>query len=228
MGILANSQGGELQQIDTDFFSALGEFSRLLSRFGCQTIPLGRPESVQRYLGLPLDRRIVISERFHTYRSVCESVAQSGQSLRDSSIILWKMLSRLKFRPGTDLFDKLDQDDVIEIYDSSSVQIFRNLRFFEICSYSLLEVFTFELWELYRRDMAITNALVQTVTGVFSNKTRTSVPAGVPDHTVEEIFSEAKRKYFIRQKFIAPLFDSNNQPIAVCGNFSVLKDLTSH
>ncbi|MCC6277203.1 MAG: hypothetical protein IT289_04730 [Oligoflexia bacterium] len=224
-----NKIGSEdLLQIDRNFFKSLSEFSHLLNQFECKNSPFGNDQVVERYLGLPLERRIEISERFESYKSVCESIVESGQSLRDSTVFLWKMLSRLKMRPGPDLFDKLKNDDIIEIYDSNSVQIFRNLRFFEICSYSLLEVFTYELWELYRRDTDVTKALIDTVSKVFTNQTQGAVPAGVPDHVVEEIFSESKCRYYIRQKYISPLFDGAHKPVAVCGNFSVLKEISSH
>ncbi|NJL24241.1 MAG: hypothetical protein HC902_03040 [Calothrix sp. SM1_5_4] len=70
-------------------------------------------------------------------------------------------MRELGLRPTADLFGELDKSDIIEIYSEEHIQLFRTFNMFECISYSLDELFSYEWWDLFQRDPAITEQLTQ-------------------------------------------------------------------
>ncbi len=61
----------------------------------------------------------------------------------------------------SDFLSRLQRDDVVEAYNMNRMQIFRNMRFMEISTYSLLEVLSYEWTQLFERSSHITQSNYQ-------------------------------------------------------------------
>lgn len=158
------------------------------------------------------------------YVAVCEEVAGGGISLRDDQQMLWKMLQKLGVRPPADLLDWLGEGDVVEVYDAQDwVQIYRNWRFFELCSYTLDDLAGRPWQELYEREPGIHERVAEFAEKACSQKTRTVIPCDVPVHTQVEVDTEAKIRATIQNKAMAPLFDRKGGVAAFVSITSVIE-----
>ncbi len=164
-----------------------------------------------------------VLENFRSYYEICAETIKEGFHLRDSLQLAWRAFGKLKLLPPSDIFDKIDLDcDVIEIYSPEGIQIFRNLRFFDICSYTLDEIFAYDWPELYSRELAITQGILSLVEKMFEGKIQVTTPANIEIHTVKEIFSEERNEYIIEQKLFSPVLRVNKTIGGVLGTFSIL------
>lgn len=86
------------------------------------------------------------------FNQVCENVVASGESVLDSRVMLWHVLRLLDFIFPSDLFDYITSDHLVEVYDFNNIQIFRNLKFFDMTSYCLEELLCRPWIELFSRE----------------------------------------------------------------------------
>lgn len=164
---------------------------------------------------LATGHQIEINRHVRTYFEICLEMTTGGESLRDTPSLLWRMLSRLKLAPTEDLFNQFGQEHVVEIYNDSNVQIFRNFRFFEICSYSLEELFSRQWWELFRRDDQMTQRLFLLASKIFSGEFTGSVRPNIATHIVEEVASSLSFRVETDFECASPLV-GGSKVVAVC------------
>lgn len=185
----------------------LDRLSELIAGCG-MTVRRGGPASWARLMEYAPAARDAIVRSLALYVDVCEDCVREGKSLSDDRWMLWRFLGRQRLRSADDLFDKISSGDVIEVYDERALQIFRNLAFFEVSSYSLEDLLHYPMYELFERDPACTRALLREVEDTLKGVRATS-RSEVPRHPVREIFSYERLRAVADQKYLSPLRDSS-------------------
>lgn len=105
------------------------------------------------------------------FNQVCEQVVASGESVRDSRVMLWHVLKMLDFIFPSDLFDHITSDHLVEVYDFNNIQIFRNLRFFDVTSYSLEELLCRPWVEIFsRKDTSQISKITDVLTKMYNKE----------------------------------------------------------
>lgn len=183
----------------------LADLANKLNSFGLQVVAFNS-KSWQQFEKMSPEQRQSSYSRFLFYYEICQECLVDGNSLTDNNKLLWYAIKKMNLRPKSDLFDKLAHDDVVEIYDASFMQVYRNFNFFEICSYSLADLFMWEWRDLYYRDDVITQGLAQQGIKVFTNEAETQKIL-VPEHKLKELFSEQKFVMHMKPGLFSPLFD---------------------
>jgi len=154
-------------------------------------------------------------ENFARYAEVCHQTIEAGESLTDDKATLWRFIKKLGVRQNADLFSLFEEGDIIEVYDLSNfVQIFRNLRFFSVCSYTLDDILCRPFWELYLKDTKITQKIVDNATTLAKQEATSTLHYDGTKHSLFEIDSSQKYHAIVENRFIAPLFDQNGRTIA--------------
>lgn len=202
----------ENASLEERFLVLMRQFTAKANTNGYKIKP-ATTDSWSRFCSLPDEKKQEIFNTFLVYYKVCASALESGHPLSNTMAMIWCLFKEMEWRPASDLFDKIQDTDVIEVYGSDFRQIFRNMNFFDICSYSLTEIFTYDWRDLYRRDDSITIKLAEKAGEVLTGKVAT-VPIGVDWHYLEEVFSENQNKIYIVHKFLSPLYNKQNQIVA--------------
>lgn len=163
-------------------------------------------QSFQIFADLPEPRRQSILAKLRQDIAFYEGASQAGIGKYKSVDLLRHFLSKANWSVSEDVLSRLSDQDVIEVYSPTFTQLFRNMRFLEICSYPILDLYMYEWPELFIRPQAITDDLIQAAFRVLAAPpTLHYVEAGLPDHFLEEVFSEERRVFAIDQKLLAPL-----------------------
>lgn len=123
-----------------DLLRRVRRFCHLLGKYGISKHSHDQDASLASFDQLPIERRQAIVSQFDRYTNLLSLAHQERVSLRDDKALVWSTLKALRLRPPSDLLDHLAHGDVIEIYDHNQVQVFRNLRFFELCTYGVFEI----------------------------------------------------------------------------------------
>lgn len=150
-------------------------------------------------------------------------------SLKNVSIIgdnrkhAWWALRNLGYIPPDDLFDKIDASDIIEIYDSNSIQVFRSFELFKHISYSLTEMFSYTWSDLFERDEFVFNRISNTVADVLAGKTKGIIYANFPDHVVKEKFSAKKHWLKMRLKLLSPVYRADGSIGGLISAFQIVE-----
>lgn len=118
----------------------------------------------------------------------------------------------------SDLIEKLTTEDIVEGYDGNRMQVFRNMRFMETSSYSMLEILSHEWPALFSRSSAITNKLISYSDEILWANNRT-IDLAVPRHIIQERKAEDPQMLEVEFRHLAPLYTGPNQPfgfLATC------------
>lgn len=165
----------------------------------------------------PAHRRISI-ERLRTDLALFDELRAAGESPGDTVRFLWRFLARSRLAPTGDLFDKIVDTDVINVYGPDQTMVFQSLNFFDWVSVTLEQVFC-EAWHvLSRRDPAIAQQIYEAGVQLFSGGIRETWNPGLPWHLIEEVESELQLSFDLRLKYLAPLYQAGQIAGAVAVN----------
>jgi len=164
---------------------------------------------------LPWSKKIHVCQCLQNFVEICHETLASGNSLMDSRALVWNTIKYFKWKPSSDLFAKLLETDIVEIYDMDHVQIFRNFQFFEFCSYTLEDVFCRPWQDLFVRfDDTVFERLISCLTRLFTNPSHETIPTDVGFHHIQESKSVFRHTIDIDVKYISKLFGENRQVVA--------------
>lgn len=100
--------------------------------------------------------------------------------------ILWRLMHQFKFRFPNELFEELPKDAIVELYTADNTQIFRSLKFFKICSYTLEDVYCRPWFELYEKNEAVMKQSFEILSNVASGMVRGVIRKPFDTHLVAE------------------------------------------
>jgi hypothetical protein len=130
--------------------------------------------------------------------------------LRDSIGFVKAALASLNLKVPKTFYDTVSSEDVVEVYDLSQRQIFRNLRFYELTRYSLADLLTFEWHELYYRPSFVNEGLFTVVNEIVSSGVE-KLPLNVKSHLMKEIKADPVHVSQVDFKFISPTYEIDSQ-----------------
>jgi hypothetical protein len=155
-----------------------------------------------------------VTEQLEFFHKLCSEQINENYEIKDNHSFVWRAMRALGLAPTSDLLNYITDDNIVEIHSSDNLQLFRNFKFFEYCSYSLEEIYCIEWWNLYRRDEQSLKELVEIATQVYSGGNLAGLKPLINAHTVSEISSAEKLTLTVSYDWVAPVFQ--NKRIAGC------------
>jgi PAS domain-containing protein len=201
------------EDLERIFKSGLISFCEMAHSLGIQITPY-REDTWEKFRTLPTTLKKDAFRKFSSYSHVCISASKAGFRLDDDRQLTWWVLKELKLRPCSDFFDKLEVDDVLEIYNADGIQIHRNWAFFYISGYTLGDLFIYPWVELYQRDAGPIEHLMNQAAKCLSGEVRSTFPYGIGQHRIQELLSPTKNVMDISFKYLSPLFNEAGKPVA--------------
>lgn len=202
---LENGRG--TAQYPDRYRAALHAFCRIARDCGYSIEPFSNGQE-SRFLSYPAEQQATLVHRLESQLKIYRSCLERGLNLgKGGSKLAWWAIRDLKFRPLSDVFSLITDEDVIEIYDLNHVQVFRSFNFLGAVSYSLDEILTHEWRELYIRDENVTQYMVSTLESVLRSDEPKTVSRLFPRHSLSERFSLRKINAELESKVLSPLFD---------------------
>jgi hypothetical protein len=189
----------------------LETFCSLVNKEGLKTIPYSE-KSLNAFQNLPSNNQHQIVSDFKNYVDVCEHTLQANFTLKNSKQFLWKMLGRLQLRPTSDVFDEMSDQDIIEIYRTDHTQLFRNLKFLEVCTYPVADLYVRPWTDLYARPPHVMDDIVENIQACIAQKK--TVRSTLPHYYLMELDSSLNQMFVVEQGIFSPLFDKDNSVVA--------------
>ncbi len=191
--------------------SLISRFAIIANRFDVE-VKLYSPDALERLATLNELAVADIYKYFAAYVGFCEHAIKNDINLKNSKLFLSATLAKLDLKVDDQFINSISESDLVEMYDLNHRQIFRNFRFYEITSYSLSDLLTFDWSELYSRSSAITESLFKIVGQVVAEKSlATLLPMDVSPHLIKEIRANPVQACGVTFKFMAPVFDNQGQ-----------------
>lgn len=139
---------------NAELVSALVEFSNILLAYGIKVRPYN-DGSVLKLSEITFQKKCEIAKHYRLWTSWI--APEAGERLplvidaKRERTVAEKALEYFDLEVSEDFWKTVKPDHLLEIYGHDMIQIYRNLKFFDYCGYSLLEISVFEWFHLWER-----------------------------------------------------------------------------
>lgn len=201
--------------VASEFKRLAEEYCDLIKSFGYKAKPY-RNSGVLKFESCKIEQRTrAIAYLDANIELLKECVAQ-GDNPRNSAQMLWRILKKIKAVPENDIFDKIAQGDVVEVYLDDHIQIYRNLEFFNYTSFTIDELLCGTWYKLYKRDFLPSLKMMKMAFKLLTKRLNKTTPWNVPEHIFDEIGSEENLRHSILLKYLSPLTNQGKMVGAIC------------
>lgn len=140
--------------------------------------------------------------------------------------LLKRFLSQSQIVIPSHLDQHIEDEDIIEVYDEQAIQCYRSFNFFEICSYSLEDIFSYPWWNLYERNVFVTRTIGNLFSEIVAKGLKEPLHVDVPDHVVREIWSLGQSTLKVRQRVLFPLQSQVSKMNYCMATFRVIEKIS--
>ena len=120
----------------------------------------------------------------------------------------------LKLVPPSGFLDLIDDGDYFEIYNADGLQIFRNLEFYRLVSYTIAEIAIYPWDQLYARDARYHGQIVEHCFKKGFSGVKNAYKLDVEDHETYEAMSKEARIFYLWPGWLVPLRDQSHRIVA--------------
>lgn len=190
-------------------------YCKLINHFGFNARPF-RKDRPLRFESSSTQQKMRAIAYLDANIEILNECVASGESPSNSAQMLWRILKKIKATPEMDIFDKIEDGDVVEVYYDDHVQIFRNLEFFNYCSFTIDELLCGKWYNLYKRDFVTTLKMLRMAFKLLTKRLEVTTAWSVPEHVFDEVGSEEKLRHSIVLKYVSPIKNQGEMIGAIC------------
>lgn len=199
------------KSLSAQFVEATVAAADILNRYGASVVPFKSANDLE-FSKLPHNLQALYLSHFRKYVDVLYETHQAGQDLNEARYLVTNMIQKIEMAPVDDILSKIKNSQIVEIYNSENIQIFRNLPFFKVCSYTLDEILSVPWWKLYRREDHVSREIFSCATQILRGEIEsTIVPQLSPRHVLEEVASFTCPRMNVDIIFMSPLVSKLNE-----------------
>ncbi|MEZ4815969.1 MAG: hypothetical protein R3A80_12330 [Bdellovibrionota bacterium] len=163
-------------------------------------------DTKSQFLSLPLEFQQKAVLAFQFYVETISAMIKAGEAPTNSKRFLWRALQSLALIPLDNVFSQISDDDIIEVYSSEGIQIFRSFSFLETISYTIEDLIVFPWHDLFTRDEKITELLIDQAVRLFNREIEeTRLNEINYNHKIFESKSLEKRILLSRFGIVSPI-----------------------
>jgi hypothetical protein len=207
---MSNNPARKSNQTSTTGFD---QFIGLLDRYAAYAKQAGKTiyrspeaEALAVFTGLGQDRATWLLERLNNELTAIEKLIGAGEKLTSTSRLLWRFFQQTGFKPCGDIFDKIDDDHVVEVYATNHTHIWQSLNFFDWVSTSIEKVYTETWYNNSVRDPGLERDIGILATKLFGGEVQTTMEPGLPWHWIQEVDTVRMHKFELLLRYMSPIF----------------------
>lgn len=217
MKAATQTQIRSLSQEKEELAVCLASLDKSFTRLGLTAVE-PTSYSIDKFMQLPENQRRNIAKMINIYDKVLSENVIGGPSDKDiERLHLQRAVNEFKLKVvDQNVFSAIEDGDVVEIYDAEGKQIYRNLMFCKLSSYSLLDVAVNTWQELYERPVSSLEGIYGRVVEQLTTKVMTT-PYNIEKHILKErfIYSRRQKIFMMDMKYISPLENEEGARVAV-------------
>ncbi|UXR66018.1 hypothetical protein EZJ49_07125 [Bdellovibrio bacteriovorus] len=196
-------------------FKILSEnISKAIEEEGFLVRPFSHP-TMPHFNRLSIEEQEQVLKDLLTYYQVCMDMKLQGESLKDTRKFTECALARLNKKADPAIMDLLRPDHLVEIYNTTQTQVFRSLPYFEVCSYSLEDVYCRKWYHLYERSLEDQEQLDKYIGLFYAQNPLRTIEVHAPEHIIRENGSLERMEILTKMWWLSPLFSTNQEDIYI-------------
>lgn len=113
-------------------------------------------------------------------------------------------LSRQGYFCSQEFWNTVNDEDLIEAYTVEHMQLFRNMKFMEICGYSLMEILSYDWPTLFERSQVVTTRMIELMDKCVREEK--ILKMDTPAHYMKERMALTRQVVKVDFRHVAPLY----------------------
>ena len=207
MHSILNSQ--KLNPASVQFLDQLQTLAVDISSRNNNLVKPWNPEAIERYKLKEAKKQERILKDSLVYADVFTAVGAETNPVENIERRLLEVCANklgIVFDPN--VYNTVTNDHIIEVYNEDLIQIYRNLSFFNLCSYNLLDLLSHEYYELYERSVQVNTQLFEVIK-VLNSRPYNLEPISlthIAPHVMREKFSDEQKSFIIQFQTMHPVY----------------------
>ena len=175
-------------------------------------------QSLRLFADLPQWHKEQVFLQFQAWRFALEIIPFREKSGQAEASRMKHTMNFMRFKVSDEFFNLVKENDIVEGYllhpEHGAFQIYRNGAFRETCSYDPLQLTTQPMHKLFSRTESVQKTIEDRFAKLFADGTGKPYMMDVEDHEIVEILHPRQRKFRIKNRFLALLFQGD-RPVGV-------------
>ncbi len=126
----------------------------------------------------------------------------------DSVQIIWRTLNKMGLTPTSDIFDRIEKEDTVEVYEPDGIPSFKNLVFFRFISMTIEEIFSLPWYQQMTASPQLVAYFLEMATRLKLVGFKQTFAPRFNDYSFYEKRGE-KRHIHINLKWISPVMGAD-------------------
>lgn len=200
---------------ESEFIKIAIEFCDSLKVLGMTTLPFRSSSNLHFSKRSKKDQKKIIAYLDISLAIFNECILSGGTEAFDNRVLLWRLLKRIGGVPQDDLFDKIKDDDLIEVYFPDHTPLFRNFKFYREFSYTVDEALCQTWYQFCRRDLTVTLKTMKAAL-LFQRNSKQTTLWTIPRHYVDERGTAMELRASMLQKYISGVHHEGKLTAMIC------------
>jgi len=159
------------------------------------------------FSNLSLVQQSQIIEQVKTLIELGEELQLHGNKLSASADLIRIFFKKFKLYTPSWVIDSITEEDIVDVYNVESRLIVASLNLFEICTFSMEELFCRPWAELFAREGDTHIQIYQLCRALLNGEVTAPVDmTNIPQHKVREAYSSADSYALLQPRIFSPVY----------------------
>jgi hypothetical protein len=196
--------------VKNEFIDLSVKLQKILGKEGLFIIPFEEP-GLPFYSNLSPEQRTQIIEQMKTLLVLAEDLQISNLKVTDPANLIRIFFKKANLNAPTWVIESITKNDIVDVWNLDSRLIIASFNFFDICNYSLEELFCRPWAELFSRDTDIHIQIFQLCRSLLNGEITQPVDMTyIPQHKVRETYSNGDRYAILQPRIFSPVYAGSN------------------
>ncbi|MCM2352584.1 MAG: hypothetical protein NDI63_03130 [Pseudobdellovibrio sp.] len=189
-----------------EFIDLSVKLQKVLGKEGLFVIPFEEP-GLPFFSSLTSEQKDVILEQMQTLLEIAQDLQAHNLKVTEPANLIRTFFRKFNLNAPSRVVDSITRHDIVDVWNLDSRLIIASFNFFDICTYSLEELFCRPWAELFSRDNDIHIQIYQLCRSLLNGEITQPVDTTyIPQHKVRETYAPEKHYAVLQPRIFSPVY----------------------
>lgn len=189
-----------------EFIDLSVKLQKILGREGLFIIPFEEP-GLPFFSSLSPEQRTQIIEQMQTLLEIANDLQAHNLKVTEPANLIRTFFKKFNLHAPSWVVDSVTKHDIVDVWNLDSRLIIASFNFFDICTYSLEELFCRPWSELFSREGDVHIQIYQLCRSLLNGEITQPVDMTyIPQHKVRETYAPADKYAVLQPRIFSPVY----------------------
>lgn len=185
------------------------KLQKVLGKEGLFIIPFEEP-GLPFFSGLSKDQRAQIIGQMQTLLDIANDLQAHNMKVTEPANLIRTFFKKFNLHAPSWVVESITKHDIVDVWNLESRLIIASFNFFDICTYSLEELFCRPWSELFSRDNDVHIQIFQLCRSLLNGEITQPVDMTyIPQHKVRETYAPVDKYAVLQPRIFSPVYSGD-------------------